>query len=205
MATIKLKNPSAVNTVLIDVDPNDRANRYASFKLEPSETKSIDESDINPALATCSAFADGLEGGIIEVIAETDIDSLTMLEVKNFLASGLGQKYYYSSSISSADRIFALDSTAGTAGFMTAIGQEPLGVLQTSSTVGSYNRIATKTGKVVTVNSAGTVTAGDYVGGDVTGRALTVSTSGQYYLGTAVTGGTTGADITVEIGIGSID
>ncbi len=204
MATIKFKNPSAVNTMIIDTDSGDRVNRYGKFKFSPSETKSVDEADINPALESCSAFADALTSGQLALIAETDMDSLSMLDVKNFLASGLGEKYYYQGNDVSANRILALDSTAGTAGFMTAIGQEPLGVTATAMTTADYKRLHILTGKTVTVHSAGTIATDDYVGGDSTGRGLKVSTSGKYYIGKCVTGGGTGANITVKIGIGKI-
>jgi len=193
MATIKMTNPSDEKTVYIDNDAGDRENRYAIAVFSPSETKSIDEADI----PSTSSFADALKSGDLELDAETDIDSLSSVSVKNFLAGGLYQKYFYAGEALAENRIVHLDTTEGKIMYPSAIGELPVGVTAQDATLGEYIRV--QNAGTLTIESAGTIAVGDKVVGDSTGRGLASTTVGHYYIGECTVGGGTGENINVTM------
>lgn len=191
MALIQMTNTSDVDTLHIDIDKGDRYNRYsAKWVFAPSEVKSIDEADVE--VGVDQPLVDALLSGQLS-ITETDLDSLTELEVKQFLAAGVKNKYYTAGEDLVADRLVAYDSTNGTIGYPAASGDETVGVLQADATSGEYKRV--KFGSV-TGYAGGSITSGDKITTDTTGRLITTVTDGDIYVSTATADYTTGQAIT---------
>lgn len=189
----------------IDTDAGDRDNTYSKFSFAANETKYIDESDINPyggENVETKGLPNALAAGTLTV-TPTDIDSLTILPVKNYLAGGLGQKYYYAGEGLTAKYIVILDTTTGKVAYDSALGATAnLGVVQLAANLNDYVRIQVSGSATATAGE--TLVAGDYVAGETDGTVKKVTDKGKYYLGVVTTGNTVGNDVVIAINPGVI-
>lgn len=205
MALLKFTNPSSTATVVIDVDSGDRDDRYSKFRIAPSGTICIDEADVNPYIgegAECNSIPYSLKSGILTV-TESDIDNITDLTKKNFIASGLGIKYFYASTSVVAKNVCVLDSNGKLAFDATAGNSVNLGVVRKDSSTGEYVR--TYVDAVATVVAGETITAGDKVAGSSNGSVKKVDKVGQYYVGTALASATIGQQFSITVAPGKIE
>lgn len=204
MALIAITNTKSYQ-FKIDTDASDRDNTYSKFNFAASETKYIDESDINPyggENVETKGLPNALASGALTVTA-TDIDSLTILPVKNYLAGGLGQKYYYAGEGLTAKYIVILDTATGKAVYDSALGATAnLGVVRLAGILNDYVRI--QVSGTATVTAGETLAEGDLVAGFTDGTAKKVTDKGDYYLGEVTTGNTVGNDVIITINPGVI-
>jgi len=199
MANIQVTNASSENTLFIDVDKGDRFNRLAKWVFNPSEVKSIGEDTIDDSADF--ALPDALRSGQATV-TEADMDSLTSLDKKNFLASGLDIAYHVTSQAVTNKKLMQFDSTNNKVGFPTVAGNKPLGVSRQDGTSGATIRV--KKAGTVTVVCGGTVTSGAKLIGDTTGRVTASTTAGLWQIGKAPSDGTTGQELSVSVDIKQI-
>lgn len=199
MGSIQLTNSSSEAKLLLDVDKGDRFNREAKWVFDPSEVKSIGEEEIS--VSEDFSLPDALRSGMATV-TESDIDSLTDLSVKNFIAGGLDIVYKATGEAVTNKKIMELDSTNNTVGFPTALGSKPLGGSRMDGTTGAVIRV--KTAGNITVVCGGTVSADDKLVGDTTGRVVASTVAGKWQIGVAPSDGTTGQELTVAIDIKQI-
>ena len=189
----------------IDADVSERDNTYTKFSFAAAETKYIDEADINP-FAGESVMAKGLPNALgagTLTVTEADIDDLTILPVKNFIASGLGIKYYYAGGSVTNKYIVVIDTTTGKVGYDSALGATTqLGVLRKDAVLNDYVRV--KTSGSATVVAGETLVVGDYVAGYTDGTAKKVTATGKYYVGVVTTGATVGGDAVITVAPGVI-
>lgn len=204
MALIALVNSTAY-PYKVDADLGDRDNTYTQFSFAASETKYIDEADINPYMGG-SVLGRGLPNSLASgklTVTEANIDNLTRVEVKNYVASGLGIHYYYSLSTTTNKYIVTLDTDNGKLTYDTALGLNPnLGVARQDGTADQYIRVMTS--GTATVVAGETLVAGDKVAGFTDGTAKKVTAVGKYYVGTVTVGNTVGLDCTITVAPGII-
>jgi len=204
MALLKFTNPSTTNTVVIDVDSGDRDDRYSKYRVEPSGVLNVDEADVNPYIgegAECNSLPASLAGGILTV-TEAHLDNITDLTKKNFIAGGLGLKYFYSAQgvvtgnavVFDADGKLVYDATYG--------NSVNAGVIRKDSSTGEYVR--TKVSGTASVVAGATVTVGDKVAGFSTGVVKTVTASSKHYVGIAVESKTVGQALSITVAPGVI-
>lgn len=205
MALIIFTNPSTTKKVYIDVDKSDRDNSYAQYTILPSGTQPIDEADIDITNDKCNALALALKNGDLTITAN-DLDNLTVLAVKNFLALGLGMHYYYSAGAHAVARILTQSLTTGKVAYPAANTDELLGVSQQLASAGDeYKKVYTVAGTSVTVDvGASNIAIGDKIGADTDGKAIPVTTAGYKYLGIATAAALAGATITFVINKGTV-
>ena len=198
MANIQLTNPSTEETLYIDVDKGDRFNTYAKWVFDPSESKSIDEDEID--INTDFALQDALTSGNLTV-AEADLEDLTYTDKKNFLGSGIGVSYKFAGEDITINTIVALDSTNNTIGYVVAEGDAIFGVARATGTTGQSIRVMTSGTATVVLRED--VSEDDYLVSDTTGGAVASTTVGEYAIGQASADGTTDSeqDITVSLSV----
>lgn len=203
MALIAFTN-TAANLYKVDVDTGERENTYAKFNFTASQVLYIDEADINP-YAGDNVMAKGLVNGLKSgglTITESALDDLTRLDVKNFLASGLGIHYYYVNSTVTNKYIVKL-GTNGKIAYDSALGASAnLGVARQDGTADQYVRVLTD--GTATVVAGETLVAGDKVAGFTDGTAKKVTDVGKYYVGIVTVGNTVGLDATITVAPGVI-
>jgi hypothetical protein len=191
MALIKFTNPSTENTLHIDCDLGDRFNRYsAKWVFAASETKSIDEANIDPS--TDQPLADALRSGQLTIV-ESDLDNLTGLHVKDFLASGLDVGYYTGAASLTSGRLVAYDTTAGTINYVATLGDAILGIANQDGTLNVETRV--KTSGSFTGSAGGAITKGSYLISDTTGRLVVSTVNGKHSVGIAPSDQTTGGSV----------
>lgn len=198
MGSIQVTNATGAK-LFIDVDAGERTNRYAKWVFNAGEVKSIGEEEI--VVGVDQALPDALRSGQATV-TESDIDSLSSLPVKDFLASGLDIGYKVSNGALLNKRIVMLDSTNNKVQYVTAQGVKPYGGLRQDSTNGVNARV--KTAGTITVECGGTVTSGAYLVSDTTGRAVASTTTGDWIIALAGSDGTTNQQISVTVNIKQI-
>lgn len=171
MAGIKFTNPSLTETVDIYSDPSDRVGRVVIASFAPGETKYIDEINLMPALDTYEQFQLALKGKL--TITESDLDNLSAIEYAQFLAEGLGVKYFYSTNNINSGKAVAYDEENGTVKLVSANGDKPVGILNASALNGHYVRV--KVSGLTTALLSSDVSVGD---------SLLVKTDGSVYAAT---------------------
>ena len=199
MGSIQVTNSSSENTLYIDVDKGDRFNSLAKWVFTPSEVKSIGEEDI--VVGEDFALPNSLRSGQATV-TESDIDSLSSLDKKNFLASGLDIVYKVTSQAVTNKKVMNHDTTNNTVGFPTVAGSRPLGISRQDGTSGATIRV--KKAGTATVVCGGTVASGDNLISDTTGRVTASTTVGKWMVGTAPSDGTTGQELSITVDIKQI-
>lgn len=207
MALLIVTNPSTTQTVKIDVDSGDRDNRYAKFSVDKSSNLAIDEADMNPFIgegAEAHSLPQALESGML-TITESALDSLVSLNIKNWVAKGLGIHYYTSGTTVTNKNIVRLISATGVLALPTGSGTEQcLGVARQDGTSGQYIRVMTKEGNLATVTAGEAIASGAKVAGNTSGQAVAVTTKGKWYIGTAQASAGSGADLSIKISIGQV-
>lgn len=205
MALLTFTNPSITNTVVIDVDAGDRDDRVSKFRIAPSGTAIIDEADVNPYIGEgteCNSLPASLTAGILTV-TEANIDNYTDLTKKNFIAGGLGLKYYYAGGSLTNTYIVVQSTSTGKVGYDGTLGSRPnLGVVRKDATADEYVRV--KTSGTASITAKGVLTSGCYVAGDTDGKGTKVTAKGKYYVGTALSDATANQVISITIAPGVI-
>jgi len=143
LAGIKFTNPSLTNRVGVESDPSDRHSRVVIYDFAPGETKYIDEINLMPALDTFEQFQSALRGGILTII-EADLDKLSTIEYAQFLAEGLGVKYFYTTNDILTGKAVGYDEQNGTLQLLDADGDKPVGILRQAAVKYVYTRVKTE-------------------------------------------------------------
>jgi len=185
MANLILVNASSTADVYLDSDRGDRENTYAQWVIEGGATLAIDEADIRVPFDR--TIPQSLKEGIVTT-TESALDALTRLDVKNFVAEGLGLKYYNTNSVLlKANRAVYATPATGFIAYPSASGGAVTGIVRQDAT-GSTTYVRVQTSGTTTVELGGTVAEGDYLMSDTTGRAIT-ATSGKASFGVAPSAG----------------
>ena len=187
----------AADNLFVDVVNPIGTGRHAKWTFNYNTVKSIDEGEID--VTTDQPLLDAVTDGKL-LMTITDVDSLSDLGVKNFLASSMGFEYKVASGTNTAKLVVKLDDTTGQTAYVAAAGDQPFGVVAATVTTGNPVRIKTKPFSTVTVTCNGAVAVGDLVRARTDGKCETTTTKGDWVLGTALTAGTN-TDISVQIDI----
>lgn len=199
MGTIQITNTSSQAKLFIDTDKGDRFNQYAKWVFTPSEVKGINEEEID--ITADYQLPNALRSGQA-TLTETDVDSLTDLNKKNFLMSGLDTVYKVTSAAVVNKRLVKLDTTTNKVAYVGTLGDKPFGATKKDGTTGETIRV--KNGGTVTVNAGGTITSGSKLVSDTTGRAVVSVVAGLWQFGKATSDATTGQDLTIALDIKQI-
>lgn len=205
MALLIVTNPSLTNDVDIYEDKGERYNNVIQYHIVKNSTYPIDEADITTLNNLGNTLAVAIKEGQLTITAN-DLDSLTVLAVKNFLAYGIGAHYYYAAGAYAVARILTQSLTTGKVTYPAANTDELLGVSQQlASALDDYKKVYTVPGTSVTVDvGASNIAIGDKIGADTDGKAVPVTTVGHKYLGIAEVAAVAGATITFDINKGTV-
>lgn len=204
MALLKFTNPSTTNTVVIDVDSGDRDDRYSKYRVAPLGVANVDEADVNPYIgegADCNSLPASLAGGLLTV-TEAHIDNITDLTKKNFIAGGLGLKYFYSAQGVVTGDVVVFDTDGKLVYDATYGNSVNAGVVRKDSSTGEYVR--TKVSGTASVVAGETITVGDKVAGFSTGVVKKVTASGKHYVGIALESKTVSQALSITVAPGVI-
>ncbi len=199
MSSIKINNSDSVAYLEIFKDQNQGGGRFVEWIVPPGGPLSIDEGDIDPIVH--QGLADALRSGQATII-ESDLDSLTSLEVKNFLAKGLDLDYKACGASVSNGNAVGLDTTAGTISKVSANGNQPYGVVHQDGTTGQYIRV--KVAGNVTAVAGANIVPGDKLEARTDGKVYPVTTAGHWYLGISASTVSSSASVTFKVNIGKI-
>lgn len=199
MASIKINNSDSIAILEIFKNQNTGLGRFVEWTVPAKGPLSIDEGDIDPI--NHQGLQDALRSGQATII-ESDLDSLTSLEVKNFLAKGLGLDYKACGAPVSNGNVVGLDTTANTISKVVANGNQPFGVTRQDGTTTQYIRI--KIAGNVTAVTGANIATGDKLETYTDGKVYPATTKGHWYLGIAAGAITIGNSITFKINIGQV-
>jgi len=195
MANLILVNSSSSIVRNLDSDRGDRENTYAQWTIAGGGTLAIDEAEIRVPFD--KSIPQALKDGQVTT-TESALDALTRLDVKNFVAEGLGLKYYNTNSVLlKANRAVYATPETGFIAYPSADGGTVTGIVRQDAT-GSTTYVRVQTSGSVTVELGGTVAQGDYLMSDTTGRAI-VATSGKKAFGVAPSAGAVNDTKTVTL------
>lgn len=200
MANIKFTNVNTVAKLHIYKNGGNGGNRYVEWEIDPSAAYAIDEGDINPE------EHQDLQNALLSgqaTIDLTELDALTDLGVKNFIAKGLNLDYKLSHEALNDKDVVALDTTTNKVKYVAANGDLAYGVMYEDATSADLYKKLYITGEVTAV-ADGAIAIGSKLIATTAGKVKASTTSGLHYIGVAQVAAGDGEDITFQITHGTI-
>lgn len=200
MANIVFTNEDAYAQLDIYKDQGNGGNRYVDFSIPKDSTLSIDEGDISPVFH--KDLQNALKSGQATIDLD-ELDALTSLEVKGFLAKGLDLDYKLSKTALSEGNVVALETSTNKVKKVAVEGDQPFGVMYEDATSADLY-VKVKFAGEVTAVADGTIKVGDKLIATTAGKIKASTSIGKYYLGVSGSDVGNGESITFQITPGVI-